>query len=112
MNLTINFNWPTGEDSASVEMAGPNLEDANLEFRIGVVPKEHPNKIAWHNAGWTTGDREMEQIVFRVRHGDKVVVERKKKGEERIETRSEWDISAEWPPEAHGSAMTVVPWYF
>jgi len=111
MNLTINFNWPTGENSASVEMAQPNVNDIDMEFRVGVVPKEHPDKIAWHNSGWVVGDRDMKRVVFRVKQGDKVVVERKKKGEEEIQTRNEWDVNEEWPTEAHGAAMTVVPWY-
>src|SRR3989344_4400745 len=112
MNLTINFNWPTGEDSASVEVSQPNVNDADTEFRVGVIPKEHSGKIAWHNSGWGVGDRDMERIVFLVKQGDKVLVERRKKGEEKVQTRNEWDINEHWPAEAHDATMTVVPWYF
>lgn len=112
MNLNITFNWPTGEDSASVELGRPNVNDAGTEFRIGVVHKDHPDKILWHNSGWVVGDRDMEEVKFRVQKGDKVIVDQRKKGTERTETRAKWDINEEWPPEARGAALTVVPWYF
>ena len=112
MNLNITFNWPTGEDSASVEMGQPNVNDKDMEFRVGAVQKERPDRIAWHVSGWVLGDRDMGRVTFRVRRGDKVVVERRKKDGQKTETRTEWNIDDEWPPEARGAALTVVPWYF
>jgi len=113
MRLTIQFNWPTGEDSAIVHLADPNIEDKKAEFRIGVIPKGEKNKIAWHNLGWINGEKVLEEkIEFKTRRGDEVVVEKRNKGQETASWRSRWDVEEKWPAEAVGPSTTFVPWIF
>jgi hypothetical protein len=109
MNLTITFNWPP--DLAHISVGLPNIKDKEWEFRIGVIPKDKEDKIYWIKPGWFPGETK-EQITFCVRRNDKVVVERKKRGANKAETRNTWDINEKWPAEAHDLSITYVPWYF
>lgn len=110
MNLSISFNWPLGEDSVAVDFGQPNVNDAEIEFRIGVVPEKYPDKVAWHKSGWVVGSSAMTDIQFLAKRGDTIIVERRKSGMEKVETRNSWNIDEHWPAEAYGASMTVVPW--
>lgn len=110
MNLSIHFNWPP-PDSARVHMGSPNLSDKDWEFRIGVNPKDKKNIIYWVKPGWFVGEN-MKEIIFDVNRGDEVVVERKRKDSDKVETRNTWNIDEHWPAEAHGPSLTIIPWYF
>lgn len=111
MKLSIDFNWPKS-NSAHVSIGMPNIKDKEWDFRIGIVQKDKSDIICWIKPGWFSGDEMEKEITLDVKRGDKVVVERKKKGAEKTETRNTWDIDKEWPLEAHGASMTNIPWYF
>lgn len=112
MQLSVHFNWPLGENSANVELGGPNVNDVNIEFRLGVVPGDQPTMVYWHENEWVVGDEEMQDMKVRVKRNDVVIVERRNKDTKEIVSRNTWNIAESWPPEAHGASMTVVPWYF
>ena len=112
MNLTISYNWPTGENTAHAMLGMPNVNDEVFEYRLGILPHDHPGMVSWKEPGWvpaTEVDRDMS--VF-VRREDKVVVERRRIGTHEIERIQEWDINADWPPEANGPTLSTTPWYF
>ena len=111
MNLTIHFNWPPACDSARVILGTPSTNDVGIDFRVGVIPHDETDKIYWAKPGWFAGELQ-EELTFDVKRDDKLVVERKTTGSDKIATRNIWDINKEWPVTAHGESMTVVPWYF
>lgn len=112
MNLSIHYNWPIGEDSAHVTLGQENVNDRNMEFRIGLLPEDHPGMVRWYKDGWMLGSDMIRDVSFFAKRGDKIVVERREPSSDNIERIRVWDISEEWPPEAHGPSTTVVPWYF
>lgn len=112
MRINIQFNWPMGQDAAGVEIGQPNSEDNNIDFRIGVVPKDQHDKIYYQHVGWIYGQQIASNIKFTVSRGDRVVVERRNHGNEEILTTNVWDIDKEWPREAYGPSLTFAPWYF
>lgn len=112
MNLTINYNWPTGENTAQVTLGQPNVNDEVFEYRLGILPHDHQGMVSWNEPEWVlAGEMDRDISVF-VRRADKVVVERRRMGTEEIERIQVWDMDAEWPPEAVGPTLTTVPWYF
>lgn len=101
-----------GRDSAHVTLGQENVNDQNKEFRLGVLPKEHPGKVWWHESGWMRCSETDQDTSTYVKKGDKVVVERRELGKEEIERMGLWDIAEQWPAEAYGPSTVVVPWYF
>jgi hypothetical protein len=112
MKLSIHFNWPLGQNAASIELAGANIEDAKFEFRLGVVPGDQPDMVYWHESEWVTGDRDMSDIRIRVKREDTIVVDRRRRDSDEVISRNKWNVAENWPPEAHGASMTIVPWHF
>lgn len=108
MRFSVDFNWSPG--SARVSVGEITVKDKDVEFRVGVVQESETDKIYWVKPGWFSGEPE-EEIKFDVKRGDRVVVERRSKGDEKPMTRNIWDIASEWPAEAHGPSFTHVPWY-
>lgn len=86
------------------------MEDANFDFRIGLVSKEHPDKVRWHVNDWVSG-LDMDVTLTAVRT-DRVVIEKRSKNSSEIDTRTKWDISEEWPAEAQGATMVNSGWTF
>ena len=111
MDISILFNWPPAQDSARVSFGGPTIDDMEYEFRVGVIKKDEQNKIYWLKPGWVHAP-DIHQIKFDVKTGEKIVVEKKRKGDEKITTRNIWDIEKEWPEKAAGGASVNVPWTF
>lgn len=113
MKITIHFNFPNGQKLAYTEMTYSNIEDAQREYRIGVIHKENPNEIYWHNSGWAIlKNTNTDTIAFSAKHDDKIIVESKKIGTERTEGGSELDIETEWPKNAFGPTTTVRTWNY
>lgn len=92
-------------------MGHANVNDRDYEFRLGILPSEHPGKVYWCEPGWVAAEAAQDLSVF-VNQTDKVVVERKRTGTDSIERVRIWDIENEWPAEAVGPSLTVVPWHF
>ena len=112
MHLSITFNWPIGQDSASVEIGRPNIVDKEFEFRIGVVVKDRQDKIGWYKAGWLSHQAiENERINFFVKRDDVVIVEKRTINSSGV-SRFEWKIVEKWPSEACGEKLTVIGWDF
>jgi len=111
MNISILFNWPPGQNSASVSFSGLTVDDIKHEFRVGIIRKNEEDKIYWLKPGWVDAEN-MHEIKFDMQIGEKVVVEKKKKGSKEVLTRNIWDIEEKWPSSAVGSSSTVIPWTF
>jgi len=112
MTLEILFNWPLGLDSARVSFGVPNIEDSKYHYRIGVVLDEEHGKIRYHKSNWISNGEAKKGIVFNVKRGDKVVIERKSKESQDTEARNIFDINKEWPNNAYGSNSVCRLWYF
>ena len=111
MDISILFNWPPSEESARISFGGLTIEDLKREFRVGVIKKNEEDKIYWLKPGWTDANN-MHGITFNTRIGEKVVVEKKKKGTAEILTRHVWDIEEKWPVKASGLSSVSIPWSF
>jgi hypothetical protein len=112
MNLTINYNWPMGQDMAHATLGQPNIEDEVFEYRLGILPNSHPGMVSWKEPGWVLAAEVNRDMSVFVKREDKVVVERRRKGTEEIERVRVWNINEEWPAEAVGPSLTTVPWHF
>lgn len=111
MDISILFNWPPDKDSARVSLAGPTIDDTGHEFRVGIIKKSEKDKIYWLKPGWVDA-KNIHEIKFDMRIGEKVVVEKKKKGGEEILTRNMWDIEEKWPEKAYGETSVSIRWSF
>ena len=111
MDISILFNWPPGQSSARVSFCGPTVDDLECEFQVGVIKKNKGDKIYLLKPGWVDA-KNIHEIKFDVRIGEKVVVEKKKKGTDEILTRNVWDIEKKWPANASGPSSVSVPWSF
>ena len=112
MQLSMQFNWPTGENTVGVSLGTINIEDVKKEFRLGVITKANPEGVHWHNAGWVAGEEIHDQMKCKVDRGDKVIVQYRTLGEENPSGKVVIDTEQEWPAEAHGNAMTHMGWDF
>ena len=111
MNLSIHFNQFNSGD-AQVSLGSPNTKDEDYEFRIGVVVfVKNDKKVRWAQPEWVVG-KEMKEITFVVKKENKVVVEKRKINSQKIDTRTFWNASKEWPAEAEGSKSVSTPWCF
>jgi hypothetical protein len=73
--------------------------------------KNEEDKIYWLKPGWTDANN-MHEIKFDTKIGEKVVVEKKKKGTAEVLTRHVWDIEEKWPAKASGPSSVSIPWSF
>lgn len=97
---------------AHATLGQPNVNDESLEYRIGILPHDHPGMVTWKEPGWVPArEFDRETSVF-ARREDKVVVERRRINEEEIERIKVWDIAADWPMEAVGPTLSTTSWYF
>ncbi|MBI2054234.1 MAG: hypothetical protein HYT36_02790 [Candidatus Staskawiczbacteria bacterium] len=110
MTIDIFFNWPPGSNLARISVGQSNSKDLNFMFGIGIVRKNEPDKIYYMGERWIAAEK--VNLDFFVKRDDYVVIERKIKNSEKIETRNTWDINKEWPPTAIGNMSTNTPWNF
>lgn len=111
MDISILFNWPPGQNSARVSFNGSTIDDIEHEFRVGIIKNNEGNKIYWLKPGWVDSDS-VNQIKFDAYSGEKIIVEKRKKGAPEILTRNMWDIAEKWPAEASGASSVSIPWSF
>jgi hypothetical protein len=107
MTLTIKFNWPMDQRSATVTLGLASNVDTSLLFRMGIISKKDASKVSWLQPEWMRYEEAVKvKIVGTV--DDLIVIDRKNITEDTILGRTKFDIAAEWPIEATGASLTTV----
>lgn len=112
MNISFQYNWPPGNQYASVSLGMVTVEDPKFLFRVGLVKKEDKTKVYWQGPEEWMSSEQVSGVKFVAESGDLVVVDKKNKETEEIVMKHRWDTAVEWPPEAHGASSTHVPYDF
>jgi len=110
MDISFQYNWPPGNKFIRVSFGPGNIKDPDYLFRIGVVKEADLRKVYWQGPEeWNTNDQ-LVAVKFDAEKGDKIVLDRKDKQTDSINLKHSWDTAEEWPPQAYGGSMTVVPY--
>jgi hypothetical protein len=110
MKLSILYNWPLGENSARASLGMANIEDANREFRIGVI-NQGDDPSGWLQPGWASPDQLVTSNVL-VKRSSILKVEVRNTDTQEVIGRYEWNCSELWPPEAGGVTSVDVGYTF
>ncbi len=107
MTLSIDYNFPTDQRSATVSLGSGTIQDSNFMFRIGVLEKSDATKIHWVLPEWMTWE-EAQKAKVRVTRDNIILLDKKETLNNSIVGRVKMDIGVEWPDEAVGASVTNV----
>lgn len=107
MTLSIDYNCPMDQKSATVNLGLFTNEDVNFMFRIGVIEKSNINEVRWVIPGWMTIEQVRTAKVV-ITRDNVLMLEKMEISTNSTVGRNKIDIGVEWPFEATGSSITNV----
>ncbi len=110
MTIFAHYNAPLDQQSATIGLGMPNVEDSNFMFRVGVIKKAIPNEVRWVLPEWMSMEQAVTTKIIVTRE-DTVLFDKKKVGDEKF-ARNKMDIGSAWPVGATGATSTTVNYLF
>lgn len=110
MTIFAHYNAPLDQQSATIGLGMPNIEDSNFIFRVGIIKKTSPNEVRWVLPEWMSVQEAVAMKIV-VTRDDTVLFDKKRIGGDKF-ARNKLDIGSAWPVDAAGATSTTVNYLF